>query len=281
MRYSAPVMRLRKLRILLMSVGLLLVFAASLSAHDLFLKLQSFFVPPNADVRVYVLNGTFSKSEANVGADRVRDVSVVTPAGIVHPDLTAWQDQGDTTVLSLRTEESGTYVVGASIRPRELDLEATDFNRYLESDGVPDILEERRLRGELDEPVRERYSKHVKALVQVGPTRTPEYQTGLGYPAELVPLENPYSLGTGDTLRVRVVVDGRAVGNQFVVAGGRTPRGERLRQYTTRTDTEGIARIPLHSRGQWYVKFIHMVPEYQDPNIDYESKWANLTFELR
>lgn len=280
MRRPTRHMRGRKASILLMSLGLLLVSAASLAAHDLFLRLQSFFVPSDAEVRVYVLNGTFSESEANVARDRLRDLSVVAPSGITHPDLAAWREQGDTTVLSFRTGESGTYIVGASIHPRELDLGAADFNRYLETDGVPDILQERRLRGQLDEPVRERYSKHVKALIQVGPTRTDEYRTPLGYPAELIPLENPYSIGAGDTLRVRAVVDGRPVGNQFVVAGGRTPRGERLPQYTTRTDSEGVARVPLGARGHWYVKFIHMVPAGRNSGVDYESKWANITFEV-
>jgi uncharacterized GH25 family protein len=44
---------------------------------------------------------------------------------------------------------------------------------------------------------RERYHKHVKAMVQVGNTRSDHYATPLGYPAEIVPMENPYSLANG------------------------------------------------------------------------------------
>lgn len=36
-------------------------------------------------------------------------------------------------------------------------------------------------------PARERYSKHVKVIVQVGDRRTNAYETALGYPAELIP----------------------------------------------------------------------------------------------
>jgi uncharacterized GH25 family protein len=175
----------------------------------------------------------------------------------------------------VRTTESGTYVIAASLRPLEIALEAKDFNEYLAHDGVPDVLEARRKKGELDRSVRERYSKHVKAVIQVGNQRTKGYEEVLGYPAELIPLDNPYNLKPGAVLRIRALVDGRPVPNQLVVAGSRT--GQR----SVRTDTMGIARVPIGSRGQWYVKFIHMEPAGRDTTIDYVSKWATLTFGVR
>ncbi len=262
-------------RRLLLPVLLLLASAGALGAHDLFLKLDSYFVSPGATLQVRVLNGTFSTSDGAVARDRVRDIALVTPAGRTRLDTTAWAAQGDTSVLKVRTGESGTYVVGASVHPRELKLEAKDFNDYLAHDGVPDVLAARRRNGELDRPARERYSKHVKALVQVGDRRTHSYDTALGYPAELIPLENPYTLKAGGTFRVRAEVDGQPVAKQLVVAGSR--RG----QQSVRTDSLGVARVRIGSRGAWYVKFIHMRPASGDTTIDYESKWATLTFGVR
>lgn len=131
--------------------------------------------------------------------------------------------RGDTSVLSVTTGESGTYVIGVSLRPRELRLDAKDFNDYLAHDGLPDVLEARRNGGELDRPALERYSKHVKALVQVGDRRTEGYRTVLGYPAELIPLDNPYTMKPGRMIRLRALVGGEPVVNQLVIAGG--PRG--------------------------------------------------------
>jgi hypothetical protein len=71
----------------------------------------------------------------------------------------------------MRTGTPGTYVIGASLAPREISLPAEDFNSYLEHDGIPDILEARTRRGELTRPAHERYQKHVKAVIQVGATR--------------------------------------------------------------------------------------------------------------
>lgn len=260
---------------------LLLATAASLAAHDLFLKLESYFVRPESRVRIHVLNGTFSKSENAVTRDRVRDLSVVGPLGSSKLDSTAWSDRGDTSTLTVEIAGPGTYVVGASIRPRELRLEAKDFNAYLASDGVPDVLSARRQKGELDKPARERYSKHVKAMLQAGSRRTDSFATALGYPAELVPLENPYALKVGDALRVRALVEGAPIASQLVVAGGRTVRGSRIAPASVRTDSLGIARIRLRTAGLWYVKFIRMTPAEGDTTIDYESKWATLTFQVR
>ncbi|MGH7695162.1 MAG: DUF4198 domain-containing protein [Gemmatimonadaceae bacterium] len=268
-------------RTLGITLALLLVVATALGAHDLFLKPAVFILAPNTASRALIVNGTFTRSENSITWDRVRDLSVVGPAGTTHPEANAWSDKGDTSVLRFTTGAAGTYVLGVSTRPRALRLEGKDFNAYLESDGVPDILAARRKSGEITKPARERYQKHIKAILQVGDRRSDTYGTTLGYPAELVPLENPYALVPGSTLRLRTLVDGRPVANQYVVSGGRTPSGSRIAGGAHRSDSSGVVRVPLRSAGQWYVKFIHMTKVAGDTAIDYESKWASLTFELR
>jgi hypothetical protein len=259
--------------------GLLLGAASLLLAHDLFIKLDSYFLAPNSTVRVPILNGTFSVSEGSVARNRVMDITVVSPTGRLQIDTTNWIAENDTTFLQIRTGDGGTYVVGASTRPNLIELEAEDFNRYLELDGIPDVLEQRRKNNELDKAARERYHKHVKAVFQVGDTRTETYSTVLGYPAEIVPLENPYTLSVDETLRVRALVDGNPVANQLMIAGGEND-GEVIEERSTRTDADGVARFTVDSPGRWYVKFINMSPSPEE-DLDYESKWATLTFEIR
>jgi hypothetical protein len=41
-----------------------------------------------------------------------------------------------------------------------------------------------------------------------------------------------------------------------------------------------VARLSLGAAGSWYVKFIHMT-RVAEPEVDYESKWATLTFAVR
>ncbi len=268
------------MRRILLAIVLIVGGSGSLAAHDLFLKPLRYFLEPGDKASVRVLNGTFTKSESAVAKNRLRDLSVVTSDGVQHPDTSSWTDGGDTSVFSVPTRNSGTYLVGASTHPRTIRLDGKQFNEYLKSDGVPDVLEARHHAGALDTPAHERYSKHVKTVLQVGEARTPGFETVLGYPAELVPLDNPYSLKVGSTLRVRALVDGKAVANQFVVSGGRTLAGDRLPVRNVRSDAEGIARIAIPLRGYWYIKFIHMIPVTGD-SVNYESKWATLTFQVR
>jgi uncharacterized GH25 family protein len=267
-------------RALLITVALLLVVVTVLAAHDLFLKPAAFFLAPNSASQARIVNGTFTRSENSITWDRVRDVSIVGPAGRSHPDVSSWSDKGDTSVLRFTTGAAGTYVLGVSTLPRELSLKAKEFNDYLASDGVPDILAARRESGEITKAARERYQKHIKALVQVGDTRSDAYGTTLGYPAELIPLANPYALDDGAPLRLRVLVDGQPVANQYVVSGGRAAGGGRIAAAGYRSDSAGIVHIPIRGAGQWYVKFIHMAKAAGD-TVDYESKWASLTFEVR
>lgn len=270
----------RALRVILTTVVLVLVAAGVGAAHDMFVKPARFLVTENAAVLVRVLNGTFSKSENSIARPRVRDISVVGPAGRRQIDTADWSATGDTSTFRVTTGAAGTYVIGASTRPNVIPLEAKDFNLYLQEDGIPDVLEARRQAGELDRSARERYSKHVKALIQVGQQRSDHFATELGYPAELVPLENPYALPRGRALGVRTLVDGAPAPNQYVLYGGRTPNGGRIEQRSVRSDSTGVASIPLRTPGIWYIKFINMARVPGD-TVDYESKWATVTFQVR
>ena len=177
------------------SAGLLsLSLVASIFAHDLFLKTDSYFLKPNSNFTVKVMNGTFLESEGAVAFARLNDVSVVSGGNRVHPKETDLSKDETTAFLNLTTGRAGTYVVGLSTKSREIALKAADFNEYLREDGLPDTLEERRKTGELEKDAKERYAKHVKAILQVGKSQTDDYKTVLGYPVELVPQQNPYKL---------------------------------------------------------------------------------------
>lgn len=262
-----------------LGTGAVLCAAAVASAHDMFLRAERFVIPPNSDVVVRLLNGTFSRSENAIVRTRVRDASVAGPRARVPIDMTTWTETGDTTTFRLRVGGPGTYAIGVSTTQSYIALSADTFNMYLSEDGIPDILAERRAKKELDKPARERYQKHVKALLQVGDSLGQGFATAFGYPAEIIPLSNPYALRRGATLRVRVLVDRKPVANQFIIFG-RDLSGGRIEQRTTRSGADGTAHIPLTTAGDWYIKFIHMARVSAD-TVDYESKWATLTFAVR
>ena len=267
-------------RVALVCGATLAGLASSVLAHDLFIKLDNYFLRPRAAVQVPVLNGTFSSSENAISRGRIADLSLVTPAGRTTIDTAAVSARSDSTFIAVRLGGPGTYVLGLSTRPSEITLAGKEFTEYLREEGIRDVLDARAGAGASADSVHERYSKHVKAVFQVGAEHTTGFATPLGYPAELVPLDNPYALEPGDTLRVRTLVDGRAAAGQIVLAGGRTRSGTGLPPRELRSDAAGIVALPLSGSGRWYLKFIRMAPA-GGQHGEYESKWATLTFELR
>ena len=251
-----------------------------LSAHDMFLKLRSFFLAENTRVVVPLLNGTFSTSENSIDRNRVADISLIAPGNRIRYDTTAVTAHGDTTFLGIATEGPGTYVLGLSTRPNQLKISGKEFEAYLEEEGLTEVQDARKQAGIASDSASERYAKHVKAVLQVGVLRNDGYGAVLGYPAELIPLDNPYSVKPGGTLRVRALVNGTPAANLTVLAGGRSAGDARLPVQTVRTGPDGEATIRLPRRGHYYVKFISMV-RVTGGVTDYVSNWATMTFQVR
>jgi hypothetical protein len=267
------------LRRLALLVGSLTVAASSLAAHDLFLKLNTYFLPAETAVRVPVLNGTFSKSESVVARDRVAGLTLVGPAGSTPLDTLALTARGDTSFISLHTGAAGTYVLGLSVKPRDVDYTGAEFNAYLKAEGYADVLSERLRTGDLS-PGKRRYATHVKAVVQVGGARSEAYSAVLGFPAEIVPLDNPYGLTRGATLRLRFLIDGQPAVGVVGTAGGEGRKGATIKEIHLTTDAKGIAHLPLTDAGRWGVKFAKMRRSALQ-GLNYESQRTTLTFEVR
>lgn len=269
----------RVLKTATLAVALVALSTAVLAAHDLFIKMDAYRVPSGTAIQVPIINSTFFLSENSITADRVADVSVVVEGRRTELGLDHWNAEGDSTFLGLRTGAPGTYVLGVSTNPNDLGMSADDFNLYLASDGVVDVLKQRALDGELDAEAWEQYSKHVKAIYQVGDRPSAGIDLVFGYPAELVPLDNPYEASVGDELSFRVLVDSEPVAGQLVIAGGDGGDHE-IHERETRSDPDGVVTFEIERAGIWYLKFINMVKTDAE-GLDYESKWATISFEVR
>ncbi len=259
--------------------------SATCLAHDMFLVVPDHDIATESQVTISLYNGTFDKSENVIDRDRMLDVSVVDGQGLVsHPELEQWREEGNITLLDLQTGSPGTYVVGLSTATKMIELTAEEFDDYLAHDGVIDVLEARRSEGAGTSAVSERYSKHVKMILQVGAEVSDSYKKPLGYPIEIVPLANPGSLAAGDALEVLVLRDGDPVADQLIYASyegyhSHDETGTHREAFQTRTNEAGKARIELSRAGRWYLRLIRMVPVAEE-EADYESNWTTLTFEI-
>lgn len=289
-----------------MKKRLLLVGAlVLLSSHDMYLKLDSYFLQPDTRAAIQLFNGTFEKSENVITRDRMLDVSLVGNGERISVDTTQWSEKDSITILNFSTGAPGTWVAGVSTAPRNIEMSGTDFNSYLEHDGILDMLEWRRENQAMDVPAVEKYSKHVKTIFQVGDKTSEDWNTVLGYPIEFVPLENPYDLHPGHTLAVQLLFQGKPLANELVYVGLDAEGSESLSDHThgdgetqdhehadasdadhthtggtqLRTDDKGIANVFLPAKGIWYLRSIHLVPS-QEAGLTHESNWATLSFAI-
>ena len=280
-----------------------------LCSHDLYLKLETYFLKPNQEVTLSLFNGTFEKSENSIARDRMADASVISNGKRVAINPNQWSDRDSThTQMTLATKEAGTYMVGVSIKARKIEFTAEKFNSYLEHDGVSDMLVERKNNGLLGQDAIESYQKHVKAIYQVGDAKTDDWSTKLGYPIEFVPLSNPYDKFSGEELEVQLLLDGKPLSNQLVNADYVTnsqahshsrddhehdhndknhdhlAKKEETHTHSSgqqlRTNDDGIIKINLPVDGIYYLRTINMKAVNGSNEITHESKWATLTFEV-
>ncbi len=297
-------------------IVLLLIAFTVFSSHDMYLKLDTYFLQPNTTASIQLFNGTFENSDNTIARNRMLDVSLVGNGNRSSVDTAQWSEVDNTTILNFKTGAAGTWVAGVSTRARTIEMAAADFNDYLEHDGVLDMLDWRKGHNALDEDAVEKYSKHVKTIFQVGEQLTDDWQTKLGYPIEFIPLSNPYDLHPGHSMQVQLFWQGKPLANQLVYIGSKEREHEHKHndEHTdeanhhhdheasadhdhdheeaneaaadhhhdltqVRTDADGKLTLDVEHKGIWYLRTIYLI-ESEGEGLTHESNWATLTFEV-
>jgi uncharacterized protein DUF4198 len=272
-----------KQKILISFIALIALIV--LSSHDLFIKLESFYLKPETETLIYLYNGTFGKSEHVLARNRMIDVSLINPGEqIVHPDKSLWFEENKRTILKIKTGKEGTGVFGVSTLPRVNEFSAQSFINNLTHEGLTKVLEERKKSGDDSKSAKKKYSKHVKAIFQVGNKLSDDFKTVLGYPTEFIPMTNPYSLMIGDELSMKLLIDGKPMAGEMVYASfndqfGHAKDGTPLDVFQVVTNSEGIVKIKITHAGHWYFRTVNLVKS-PDEDADYVSISAAITFEI-
>ena len=257
-------------------IGIFLLF----SSHELFLKTDSYFLGEGEAVDLYLFNGTFDKSENVITSDRIVNAKIIGPDFEFNPKDSDYYEEEKVTHLKFTTGNAGSYVAGISTVGRNIELTASEFKEYLEHEGLDRVVKEREGKGISGKAVVEKYSKHVKALLQVSNETSDEYMSELGYPIEFIPLQNPYELDSGDNIEFQLIYKGEPLANTVVHFGYKSDSEKETKINASITDENGEFSFELQQPGQWFVATIHM-EESTEEGLDYESNWATLTFAFR
>jgi len=126
------------------------------------------------------------------------------------------------------------------------------------------------------------HERYAKALISVGETDDAFFSTTLGHKVEIIPMQNPAKLRTGDFLELKVLVDGKPARyfKVYTTYSGFSTDDDFA--YATGTNAKGMARIRLLHHGHWLIKADIKMPapdELKDRcrQVHYT---ATLTFEV-
>lgn len=250
------------------------------SSHELFLKTDSHFLKPNTTGQLYLFNGTFDTSENEITTDRIINAKIIGPDYLFEPSKSNYSAKNNSTYLTMTTGDAGTYVAGISTLPKVLEMDAKAFNEYLDHEGLEHIIAERKEMQSTRQGAKERYSKHVKALLQVGDKTSFDFMKPLNYPIEFVPMNNPFEIKLGESIAFKLLRNGKPLANHMVhYSTSKLGVDAHENETSTKTNANGLVVVKPPSKGKWYVATIHMEKITGDV-VAYESNWATLTFEI-
>lgn len=259
--------------------ALALCLPAMAGAHSFWLQPVDHSIETGETVEIDFKIGDVGESgDWSVYWERVGSIRLYGPKGVADQlrSLRAAR-AGDKGGAQLAVDQPGSYVLGFESNPSFSDLEGARFDRYVEGEGLAAIAAHRRAIGAGNTNGTEIYARRAKALLQVGDVRTDNITRPIGQLLEIVPLDNPFALENGDSLRVQVLWRGEPLeGAQLNIA--RT--GIDGESTSLVTDEQGKVAFPIQSGPPYLLAVVWGVPAPHDPRADYFTIFSSLTFAI-
>lgn len=179
--------------------------------------------------------------------------------------------------FSYTVKNEGTCLLAMQTANVLLESDADKFNEFLKQAGLDDALYQRRQKNALTSLGKEYYAVYTKLLVQVGQKRDYTYSKVLGFPAEIIPLQNPYAFKIGEKVRFKILFDGKPVFGARVKVWNRSPHRTTIQNIYTEKD--GTIEAIISNSGSWMVTVVNMVPSKQ-AGAEWQSYRASLVFGI-
>lgn len=263
---------------LFLSIFLTYLFTANAFAHEYWFEPDNFFPKVNEKtaVHLFVGDGLLKDREERVyqpDKTPVFQLFSASKSWNLKTNLVAEQ----TPIYTLSAEKPGNYLLAMERNWSYITLEPQKFEDYLKEDGIEYISAERARLNETGKPGRERYSRFLKSLLQVGGKNDNTFKKKLGVKLEIIPLENPYAKKVGDSLGFQVLFDGKPLADRIVFASNKETEKQRFK-----TDKNGKLSIKIEKDGLWLVHLVVMQRCKADcVEADWESFWGAISFGVQ
>ena len=259
----------------------LVAWAASLSAlaHEFWIEAAPASPAVNSPVLLTLKVGEFFTGElVGITSSHAASLHALSAGG--DEDLGA-KVPSSSMLPSLRLSfpQSGSHVLAYESHPSQVVLAADKFHAYLHDEGLDWVIRQREAAGTGGMPGRERFRRSAKALLKVGGRSDGASTTSTSQRIEIAPLEDPLQSAAGDTLRFQLRFEGQPRTGALVKAWHK--QGGQVTTIRATTDSQGRFQFTLPFAGRWMLNAVHMVPATDSPDVDWDSFWVSLTFELQ
>ncbi|MEO6547293.1 MAG: DUF4198 domain-containing protein [Ferruginibacter sp.] len=257
-------------------VSILVIIISAVFAHEYILLADKFRVKRGEDLgmHLFVSDGFNIQLERPFQKEITTKFELVTSGGSV--DLTQ-QNNGKLPILNRKVDFEGGGLFYMDRSFARIILPTAKFFDYLKEDhieGIDSIVDKTRIEQ------RERYTRYIKSLVQSEEKYSDTlYKLITGQRLEIILLQNPYLLKTGDVLQAQVFFEGKPLTGKMIIARNRTGDQPSL-TLLSRTNLKGICTFKLTRKGDWFLHATHMIPCPNKNESDWESFWTSYSFGL-
>lgn len=256
---------------------------SSVAAHDFWIQPAAYWLRPNAAtaLTLQVGHGPF-RQRSPIPLNRITRFEAVAPDGAAVNLRGSLHPGGESEDGTLRFADPGTYMLVLETDARaQSHLPANHFNDYLEVEGLTPALEQRQRTHRMDADGSEKYSRHAKSIVQVGPAdpaSEAQVTRPQGLPLEIVPEQSPYMQPRPAALPIRVLYEGRPLQGALVKLTDLEHDETPFEMH--RTDGNGRASFNMPRSGTWLLNVIWTKPLTDSDETDFETAFSSLSFGL-
>ncbi len=261
-----------------------LVVPAAAAAHSFWLQPADHSPDQGEELRVEFKVGDVGVGD-NEAADwglyweRIVSLRLYGPGGVTDQQSAVRTTKaGEVGGAVVTVPGPGSYILAFESNPSFSDLEAERFDRYVENTSLTAIAADRAARGRSGIRGTELYSRRAKTVLQVGEEQTRNVTRPIGQTLEIVPTENPFSMGEGEQLPLLVLWRGKPLAGALLEASALDGGSDGLGDLTTyRTDEYGTVVIPAQNGSAMLYSVVWGEPAPNDTRADYFTVFASLT----
>ena len=227
------------------------------------------------EMHLFVADGFNVEMERPMQTSITKKFELINENGIT--DLLATTKDDALPIVNYKVDFEGLGLLHMERDYARNNLPTDKFLDYLKEDHIENIKIK-------NDPIKkihtERYTRYIKALVKSGNKKSEAfYKTITGQKFEIILLQNPYSLGKGNLLKVQLLFMGKPLANKILTARHRIGN-EPSSSLTSRTNINGICTFKLSRKGDWFIHSTHMIACPDKEDSDWESFWASYSFGI-